>query len=56
MSMADILTFGAMGGERSVRSLFRGSDEVRRDLAFKSTPAEEARALESMSGIWSRVG
>lgn len=56
MSMADILTFGAMGGERAVRSLFRGADEVRRGLAFKATPAEERRALESMSGIWSRAG
>lgn len=48
--------FGAMGGERAVRSLFHGSDEVRRGLAFKATAAEEKRALESMSVIWSRIG
>lgn len=56
MSMADILTFGAMGGERAVRSLFHDADEVRRGLAFKATEAEERSALESMSAIWNRAG
>lgn len=56
MPMASILTLGAVGGERAVRSLFRDAGDVRRDLSFRSTPEEERRAIESMSDIWKRVG